>query len=406
MRVMRHAIVPAFALGLLFSACMDAGPDHVESNSQPILGGTAAVAGQFPTTVAVMNAGLCTGTLIAPDLVLTAAHCVSASLLGVSSQEQVTNQTQVVLDTDNVFDGSGRAIRAAETIPNPGFSINALGDNDIALIRLQTPVTDRQPTPINRIREDANVGIAVTQVGYGVSQVGTQQAGRLFSVLNKATTSCSPFGASDANLLCFSQVDGTGKCEGDSGGPSFATINGIQRVVGVTSFGDQNCSQFGADTRVDAELDFLYSHAPALQCQADGACNDDCGTGELPIDPDCSVCTKDAECEDAEVCANDGRCVPAPFTPGGDGSECLTNDDCGSKLCAMDDQGGSCTSTCASDDECSDGFSCVEAGTENICWPKSGDSGGCSVGGTAPAPLGSLLFALGMFLLARRRRQR
>tara|TARA_R110002073_G_scaffold303128_1_gene471129 strand:- start:85328 stop:86491 length:1164 start_codon:yes stop_codon:yes gene_type:complete len=385
---------------------MSAETDAVGSANQPIIGGTARSAGDFPTTVAISNGGLCTGTLIAPDLILTAAHCITPALLGANSQAQVTSQTQVLIDADSVFNDSGSRIQAADTIPHPSFSVNSLGNNDIGLIRLATPVTDRLPTPINRFNEDAPAGIIVTQVGYGATQVGGSQAGNLFAIDAKATTSCSPFGVSDANLLCFSQTDGQGKCQGDSGGPSFATIGGIERVVGVTSFGDQTCAQFGADTRVDAELDFLYTHAPELQCQVDGACNEDCGKGELPTDDDCTVCTKDSECEDAEVCAADGSCVAAPFTPGGDGFECSADEQCDSSLCANAEEDGTCTSLCTSDEQCSDGFECIEAGAQSVCWPESSGSGGCSIGGTSEAPIGALLIALAMLLALKPRRRR
>lgn len=410
MRGMRQEIVPAITLALVFTACVGTGQEadtgQIDSTSQQIIGGVPAGAGDFPTTVAISNGGLCTGTLIAPDLVLTAAHCILPQLLGASSQEQVTGQTQVIFDTDNLFGGSGTPRRAAETIPHPNFSANSLGDNDIGLIRLQSPITDRTPTPINRIHDDAKVGTSVTQVGYGATQVGGQGAGRLFALDAKATISCSTFGTSDANLLCFSQTDGQGKCQGDSGGPSFATINGVERVVGVTSFGDEYCAQFGADTRVDAELEFLYSQAPELQCQAEGECNEACGQNGLPVDADCSLCTKDSECEESEVCADDGRCVPAPFTPGGDGSECSINEDCGSGICATSDVGNICTSVCTTDDQCAEGLECVDAGEQSVCWPESSTDGGCSIGGTrGNAPMGALLLGLAMLLGLRRRRQ-
>src|SRR5688572_13859600 len=264
------------------AACQQPAPE-VGSAEQPILGGTAATVGQFPTVVAVLNNGLCTGTLIDRQWVLTAAHCIHPQVLGVGTQEQVTANTTVLLDSTNVFQGGSAQIQAAETIPNPGFSLSGLGDDDIGLIRLQTAVTNREPSPINRINADAQPGIIVTQVGFGVTDPDDQQsAGRLFVLDAKPTRSCQGFEGSNSNLLCFSQTDGTGKCEGDSGGPSFATIRGVERVVGVTSFGDQDCGQFGADTRVDAELDFLFQHVPALECQADGACAESCGTGSLP----------------------------------------------------------------------------------------------------------------------------
>src|SRR5688572_11820879 len=166
------------------AACQQPAPE-VGSAEQPILGGTAATVGQFPTVVAVLNNGLCTGTLIDREWVLTAAHCIHPQVLGFGSQAEVTNATSVLLDSTNVFQGGSAQIGAAATIPNPGFSLSGLGDDDIGLIRLQTPVTNRQPSPINRINADAPAGIHVTQVGFGVTDPDDMNsAGRLFVLLD------------------------------------------------------------------------------------------------------------------------------------------------------------------------------------------------------------------------------
>src|SRR5688500_1012701 len=55
----------------------------------PVIGGTAVPAGKWPDAVAVLGQGSCTGTLIAPDVVLTAGHCADAGM------------TTVIADTTN-----------------------------------------------------------------------------------------------------------------------------------------------------------------------------------------------------------------------------------------------------------------------------------------------------------------
>jgi len=96
--------------------------------------------------------------------------------------------------------------------------------------------------------------------------------GKEFEV-NQTSVSCGFIGsgAEDANLLCFDQSNNTGKCEGDSGGPSFAMIDGARTQVGITSFGDPMCKKFGGDTRTDAAKLFIISHVPELQ----GSCTQD-----------------------------------------------------------------------------------------------------------------------------------
>jgi len=411
---MRNLQLSVVVCSLIVGGCVEA-PDEIGVAEAPILGGTGGYVGQFPTVVAIANRGLCTGTLIGPDLVLTAAHCVSPSVMGYSSQQQLTSDTVVILDTASVYDSTGRQISAANTIPHPSFNLNALGDNDIGLIRLSQRVTDRTPTPINRVSADSPVGVTVTQVGYGVSQVNNQNsAGRLYVLANKTSVSCSTLGESDINLLCFSQTDGTGKCEGDSGGPSFADIGGTRKVVGVTSFGDPNCTYYGADTRVDAETSFLDQNAPELQCEADGVCIEECGTGALPTDPDCPTCTVSDDCGDPNKECVDGFCQPLPFTPGGTGYACTDSAQCELGWCAPGPEGSRCTEGCtpeAADTGCPDDFDCLPSGDSGACWPTGpggGGGGGCSVGAGDGSDTGrgtwvGLLLLAGLITLRRRR---
>jgi hypothetical protein len=246
-------------------------------------------------------------------------------------------------------------VRASQIFKHPGFDLNNLGMHDIGLVRLATPVTDRAPARVNFDPAKAPVGIAVTMVGYGVTSRSNPNSAGTQRVVDQTSVSCAVGGGSDAALLCFSQVAGKGKCVGDSGGPSFATIDGQQWQVGVTSFGDQNCQQFGADTRTDAEEAFVLEHVPEL-----------------------NPCDADNPCADGRTCFQ-GTCIADPFSPGGIGSECADGPECESGQCASSSEESLCTFACATgtDGACPDGFECrdTSGGAGGVCWPT--DEGGC-----------------------------
>lgn len=390
--------IPAALLAVLVAvpACQSSPEDQVRSEANAIIGGAPATAGQYPQVVAVLNAGLCTGTLVAPDLVMTAAHCVHPRTLGLGSQEQVTQRTSVVLDDLNVTGGpGGRTIAAARTLAVASFS--EPGNPDIGLVWLAEQVTDREPAVINPDTA-ALVGLPVDLVGFGETASGS--AGVLMVALAKATTGCGAFGVSDADFICLNQTSGSGICSGDSGGPAFATIDGQLRVVGITSFGDQTCEQLGAHFRTSAPAarTFLQTNAPQLLCQADGACDEVC-----EVDPDCrAACDGDGDCAADQYCANDGFCSAAPYTPGALGSNCEGPADCDSGMCAQNGGSNLCTDSCTPGGaaSCAGGFDCLATGDSGVCWPADG---GCSAGGGRGSLLGALLALLGVLALRRRR---
>jgi len=287
---------------------------------------------------------------------------------------------KVHFGTVNLSKSLGTTINSSAVYAKPGFSINNLGKNDIGLIKLAKAVTDVTPVPVNLVAAKAPVGIKVTMVGFGATAVGGGGSVGIEYVVEQTSTACTSFAGSDADLLCFSQVSGKGRCQGDSGGPSFAMIDGRLTQVGVTSFGDQNCAQFGADTRTDAERDFMLQYVPSLECSTD------------------------ADCPEGRMCFQK-KCIAMPFTDTGLGDACTTSTECDSGTCAQGDGANYCSMSCTVGDatSCPDGFDCITAGGGGACWPQAEDAGCCDASGQNA---GSMLFGIALVRLALGRRRR
>jgi secreted trypsin-like serine protease len=209
-------LLQALALGVLASA----GPWAGAGPALAIIGGQP---GGPLNSAAVMvlhdRGGICTGIVVAPDVVLTAAHCLPA---GAKFRVHYREQGEAVM------------LEPQAIVRHPQFRANAVQERtrsiDLALLRLAAPLPARFSVAALANAGTDGAGSAVTVAGFGLGRegdgtsTGTWRSARLAVV--------EPYGPSRI-LLWARGSAGTGACGGDSGGPM---LDGSQTVVAVTTW--------------------------------------------------------------------------------------------------------------------------------------------------------------------------
>lgn len=226
--------------------------DPTGGSDEDIIGGTTdngdpSVVAIFAHQPGATSGSLCTGSVISPTAVLTAAHCVDPVTVGAGNVFEVY--------TGTVF-GQSAPLAVASTTFDPAFDVNNLQNgHDIAMVKLAPP-TALAPLAVNR---GAPATGAVRLVGFGMNtHISVAQLPSGAGTKRQTTTQLTDV----SNILLNIGDTSHQTCHGDSGGPAFQTINGQEVIVGVTSFGSDLsanavCFFGGTDTRVDAYLSFI-----------------------------------------------------------------------------------------------------------------------------------------------------
>jgi len=252
MRKVRSLIALISALSI--SSCGGGGSDDNSGNTEVtvcprIINGQSCDPAGSPIVKLSINPdqgpnSLCSGTVVTPYKVLTAAHCFI-----------LFNSGTISIDNGlSVIQASGHSVH-----PDVRFESNSIL-NDVAIVTTNTPINSPSlPISLSIAPESGDI-IGIN--GYGLDEDAT------LGLLQGGTMRVTRISPNHVTAAYDGSLSNT--CNGDSGGPATTTRNGEVAIVGITSSGIKTDCSEGDETlftniQSSSVLDYLADVAPEIE---------------------------------------------------------------------------------------------------------------------------------------------
>jgi hypothetical protein len=192
----------------------------------------------------------CSGVFVAPEWVITSAHCLAIP-------------RRVVIASAGQGGGAQPTFAVTRTDRHPS--------RDVALLKVSPSSTSQgiEPIPVAAAGSGPGAPARVEMAGYGLTSSGPVRALHFL---------VEPIVGSDAATITVGGFGASGACQGDSGGPLLARARDGQPVVtGVLSMGSASCRDNDEYTRLDALADWVNGVVELRAIETDRAGTQACG---------------------------------------------------------------------------------------------------------------------------------